>query len=290
MSRPNRRRSAGATRHHLRVRDVRRGTRARRQRTCCRPFASTRSHRRGRGRRAPAPPRRTPSRDRFGATRTCRPETRPRVKTAAKFETIKQEIVTANEIEGFLTALLSNRERERFAETKEISVYHATPEAGTFQVSAFYDGGRPACIFTPASKSIPPLAKLGGDAAKCAELVAKRSGLILVTGPMPGGKSTFLASLFEESLRSHEFLVTFGLDRLTQVDHQAVRVLGVAGTAVATVCGVPVVAVLAIDRVERAAILLVRLLAADVGYGPAGLLDGFSLFIQQGEFGQDGAQ
>jgi twitching motility protein PilT len=166
----------------------------------------------------------TPTRDRYtvrafdgllvalndlsGTALFLRPDTRPRVKTAGGFETIKQEVVTATEIQGFLNALLSAKERERFHDDKEIAVYHSTPQAGTYQVAAFYDGGRPSCIFTPASKSIMPLARLGGDAARCADVLAKPSGLVLVTGPMPGGKSTFMASLLEESLKKHDHLVT----------------------------------------------------------------------------------
>lgn len=146
--------------------------------------------------------------DLSGSALFLKPDARPRVKTATGFETIKQDVISASEIDGFLNVLLSGREKERFAETKEITVYHSTPQAGTFQVSAFYDGGRPACIFTPASKTIPGLSKFGPDAVKCGALLAKKSGLILIAGPLSGQKSTFLSALLDECLKAHDALVT----------------------------------------------------------------------------------
>lgn len=166
----------------------------------------------------------TPTRDRYtvrafdallialndlqGSALFLRPEMRPRVKTSHGFETIKQETVSASEIEGFLNALLSQREREILHDQKEIAVYHSTPQAGVYRVSAFYDGGRPSCIFTPASRNVPMLAKIGGDVEAAAALMTKPSGLVLVVGAMPSGKSIVLAALLEETLRRRECLAT----------------------------------------------------------------------------------
>ena len=53
------------------------------------------------------------------------------------FTTIKQDLVQASEIQGFLNSLLSKGERERFDTEKEVSVYYSSAQAGTFQVRAY---------------------------------------------------------------------------------------------------------------------------------------------------------
>ncbi|MCA9320773.1 MAG: DUF4388 domain-containing protein [Planctomycetes bacterium] len=143
-----------------------------------------------------------------GTALFLRPGCRPRIKTREGFTTIKQEAVKDGEIEGFLNALLSNSEASDLADKREISAHYATDSAGAFTVRAFYDQGRPACIFTPSSKSIPPLASLGAEASGLADYLGRARGLVILTGPLASGKSTLLAALLEEGLRKHDLLIT----------------------------------------------------------------------------------
>lgn len=146
--------------------------------------------------------------DLSGTALFLRPNSRPRIKTRNGFTTIKQEVIQAGEIQGFLNSLLSANEQSEFDAHKEISVYYSSEEAGTFQVRAFFDSGRPACIFSPASRSIPPVSRLPGDGPTLAEIFAETGGLWLITGPLGSGKTTVLASLLEQGLRDRDFLVT----------------------------------------------------------------------------------
>nr|GEU28650.1 HTH-type transcriptional regulator PtxR, putative [Tanacetum cinerariifolium] len=70
--------------------------------------------------------------------------------------------------------------------------------------------------------------------------------------------------------------------RLAKVDDDAVRV---GAGAFAAVRRVPMVGVLAIDGVERAAVLLARLFAVHEGDGPVGLVERLAVRAQQRQFG-----
>ncbi|MEZ6195261.1 MAG: DUF4388 domain-containing protein [Planctomycetota bacterium] len=135
-----------------------------------------------------------------GSALFLRPDTAPRVKIAAGFRAIRDEPIRSGEIEAFLEHLLPAAEAERFRRTREISASYATRRGDHFRVSAVDDGGRICCVFSPASKRIPALETLGGDLRSAADALDAQTGLLLLSGPLAGGKSTVLASLIDEQL------------------------------------------------------------------------------------------
>ncbi|MFT7619320.1 MAG: Tfp pilus assembly pilus retraction ATPase PilT [Planctomycetota bacterium] len=143
-----------------------------------------------------------------GTALFLRPGAKPRIKSKTGFTTIKQDIVTPDEIKGFLQTLLSPTEANELAENHEVSVYYSADGAGSFQVRGFHDSGRPAIIFSPASKSIPALTRLIPNAAEVSSLLDATGGLYLLIGPLASGKTTILASLLEDGLRNRDFLIT----------------------------------------------------------------------------------
>ncbi len=144
-----------------------------------------------------------------GSALFLRPGGKPRIKTGTGFTTIEQDLVAPGEIEGFLNSLLTPSEAQKFAVNREIAVHYSTDRAGTFQVHAFHDSGRAACIMSPASRSIPPLRRLAGEAtASLAEICGGERGMHLIVGPLASGKTTLLTAMIEDGLRRHDFLVT----------------------------------------------------------------------------------
>ncbi|MCB9833634.1 MAG: DUF4388 domain-containing protein [Planctomycetes bacterium] len=143
-----------------------------------------------------------------GSALFLRPGGRPRIKTGTGFTTIKQDQIAKGEIEGFLTALLAPTEARHYAENREVSVYYSTDRAGTFQVHAFHDSGRAACIISPASRSIPPLGHLAPEAPQLGSLLRGQRGLHLIAGPLASGKTALFTALLEDSLRRHDYLIT----------------------------------------------------------------------------------
>ena len=61
---------------------------------------------------------------------------------------------------------------------------------------------------SPASKSIPPLSRLDSHASGLREVMFAGRGLHLLVGPLSSGKTTLMAALLDDALRSHDYLVT----------------------------------------------------------------------------------
>ncbi len=143
-----------------------------------------------------------------GTALFLRPGAQPRIKTKEGFTTIKQESIKPHEISGFLDTLLSPGEAAELAENHEVSVYYSADGAGTFQVRGYHDSGRPALIFSPASKSIPTLASLVPDAEPLRSILCQENGLYLLVGPLASGKTSLLSAMLEDGLRSKDLLIT----------------------------------------------------------------------------------
>jgi Tfp pilus assembly pilus retraction ATPase PilT len=144
----------------------------------------------------------------LGATALfLRPNRSPRVKTSGGFRAIRDEEIRPGEIEAFLQHLLSEDELARFRRSGEATVHYVSERGDHYQVCAMGDGGRASCIFTPASKQVPGLDEIGIAAERMSAELDRRTGLILVTGPLASGKSTLLASLIEQSLDERDRFV-----------------------------------------------------------------------------------
>ena len=113
--------------------------------------------------------------------------------------------LSSGDIRRLLFSVIDKRRRALFEEQRELdlSLSVTIPESSQqpeqicrFRLNAFFQRGVPALVArvlneqipTPESLGIPPVME---------ELIRKRQGLILVTGPTGSGKSTTLASLLE---------------------------------------------------------------------------------------------
>lgn len=141
-----------------------------------------------------------------GSALFIRPDERPRVKATGGFATLKDDPVTDTEIEGFLGALLSEKERGDLREFKETHAWYTSPDAGTFRVEVLDDHGRVALIFHPARREIPGAAALGLLPADVARIEAARSGLILLAGGPAAPASAALACLLDQCLATRPVL------------------------------------------------------------------------------------
>jgi twitching motility protein PilT len=99
-------------------------------------------------------------------------------------------------------AVSSDQLRARFAEEKELDFSFQGPDQSRFRINACIQRGEISLAFRRIPKQIPSLDELGLPAI-CRELVAKRQGLVLVTGPTGSGKSTTLAAMIDH-LNRHE--------------------------------------------------------------------------------------
>jgi twitching motility protein PilT len=138
----------------------------------------------------------------------------PRVKTAEGFMTLKDDVVEANEVSGFLMAVLAEREAERLREEKEVTISYDGGPLGAFKVSVFEEEGAPTILITPARREIPGLAEYRLGSAE--DPLGKASdGLIVVAGPLGSGKTSLLASLVAHHAEKRDrFAVVFSAELL----------------------------------------------------------------------------
>ena len=89
------------------------------------------------------------------------------------------------------------------AERLEADVSWRVPHGGRLRVNLYHTLGRLGAVLRPIRSTIPPLAELGLPANLLESWVARRQGLILVTGPTGSGKSTTVASCLDWINRHH---------------------------------------------------------------------------------------
>ena len=107
---------------------------------------------------------------------------------------VNQPVLTPEDSQGLLFAMLSKESTERFLSTKELDFSHSPDGKARFRGNAFFQQGMisvalrliPSKIQTLEELNLPPLL---GDIAR------KTQGFFLVVGPVGHGKSTTLASM-----------------------------------------------------------------------------------------------
>jgi twitching motility protein PilT len=138
----------------------------------------------------------------------------PRVKGPDGFVTLKDAIIEDDEVNGFLMAILSEREAATLREQKEVSTLYDGGNLGAFRVGVFEEEGAATILITPARREIPALLSFGLDAA-AVEVGRITEGLILATGPLGSGKTSILASLVAYHAHQRDkFAVVYSSEQL----------------------------------------------------------------------------
>ncbi|MDD5430637.1 MAG: type IV pilus twitching motility protein PilT [Candidatus Pacebacteria bacterium] len=109
----------------------------------------------------------------------------------------KEPILTADEVQGLVFALLNPMQKEQFLKDKQLDFSFAFEDKARFRVNVYFQRGLPAAalrlipaqIRTVEELSLPPILH---DLAKLSQ------GFVLVVGPAGHGKSTTLASILDE--------------------------------------------------------------------------------------------
>ncbi len=123
--------------------------------------------------------------------------------------------LSAGDIRRLLFSVVDRRRRAVFEERRELDVSLSVPvtlenfkRECRFRINAFFQRGVPALAARVLEDRIPAPDELGLPSVML-ELVCKRQGLVLVTGPTGSGKSTTLASLLDYvNHRKHLHIVT----------------------------------------------------------------------------------
>jgi twitching motility protein PilT len=109
----------------------------------------------------------------------------------------QEEIITPKDSEGLAFAILSEAQRKKLLEEKEVDFSYQHGEKGRFRVNIFFQRGSislalrfiPSKIRTIEELSLPPILH---------NFTSVPQGLVLVTGATSQGKSTTLAAMVDE--------------------------------------------------------------------------------------------
>lgn len=119
----------------------------------------------------------------------------PRFRVQGEMEVYKSgEIVTPKIFEAYLSEILTPAGKQRFAETKELDTAIVYPGFLRCRVNCFETLTGGAMVLRLITLDVPTIDSLGLPPI-LKDIINKKQGLILVTGPTGSGKSTTLAAM-----------------------------------------------------------------------------------------------
>lgn len=121
----------------------------------------------------------------------------PKCRVNGKLRNIDLPKLTPTDTEVIITPLLGERQKKVLEEYGEVDFAYSIPHLGRYRVNVFKQRGSLACVIRLVGTTIPEPQSLGITPAML-ELIHKKRGLVLVTGPTGSGKSTTLASLIDQ--------------------------------------------------------------------------------------------
>ena len=129
----------------------------------------------------------------------------PVLRVDGRIVRVKTRDLTGEEIKQLCYSVLTDLQKSRFEEEKELDFSFGIKNMARFRVNLFYQKGVISGVFRRITNEIPELGILGLPRS-VEDLTNFPSGLILVTGPTGSGKSTTIAALIDKinrEMRGH---------------------------------------------------------------------------------------
>lgn len=133
----------------------------------------------------------------------------PQIRIDGKLVPLDMEKLSGNVIEELCYTLISDKQKKKLEEEKELDFAIMFPDIGRFRANYYYTiNSELAAAFRIIPINIPSLDDLNTPIV-FKDLINREKGLILVTGPTGSGKSTTLAALLNEiNLFEHRHIIT----------------------------------------------------------------------------------
>ena len=112
-------------------------------------------------------------------------------------------VMTPGGLQRMLYAVMTQRQRERFEEDKELDFAYPVPNLARFRVNVFRQRDAMGAVFRLIPYGIKTLEDLGLP-PQLATFAAMPRGFVLVTGPTGSGKSTTLAAIIDMANRTRQ--------------------------------------------------------------------------------------
>ncbi len=120
----------------------------------------------------------------------------PRLRIYGKLEKVDDNILTKDVVHDMLYEILTDENKARFEENKEIDFSIELEQVGRFRVNTFYQRRGEGASFRLIPDKIKSIKELGLPVI-VEDLARSERGLILVTGPTGSGKTTTLAAMID---------------------------------------------------------------------------------------------
>lgn len=121
----------------------------------------------------------------------------PQIRIDGELVKLNLPILEKNEIDKLCYALLTDKQKKKIEEEKELDFSIDLEDIGRFRVNYYYTMGSIAAAFRVITTKIPTLEAINAPSI-LKQLIKKRKGLILVTGPTGSGKTTTIAAMINE--------------------------------------------------------------------------------------------
>lgn len=109
--------------------------------------------------------------------------------------------LSGKDIESTVYAIINDKQRKKFEETRELDTSYSIPGKSRFRVNVFRSKGSVAAVLRTIPFEIKPIEALGLPSSLNGYTKLPR-GLVLVTGPTGSGKSTTLAAMIDQINRT----------------------------------------------------------------------------------------
>jgi twitching motility protein PilT len=110
---------------------------------------------------------------------------------------IRMKKITQEDAQGLAFELMTEEQRERFLQEKEIDFSYNIEDRARFRVNIFFESGNISSALRLVPSKIPTLEELNLPSI-LHEFTRSSQGFVLVTGPSSHGKSTTLAAMLDE--------------------------------------------------------------------------------------------
>ena len=116
------------------------------------------------------------------------------LKIEGNLKSVADRLVTADEIDGMISHIISTDEYREFKDRKDFDTSLFVEGVGRFRLSFFVQKGSPGMVARRISTKLPTLEELGLP-PELADISMTNTGLVLIVGVTGSGKSTTLAAL-----------------------------------------------------------------------------------------------
>ncbi len=121
----------------------------------------------------------------------------PKVRVFGELRDIESPKLMPDDLHTLAYSILPQAQIHKFEENGELDFSYSIPRVGRYRANVYHQRGSLAVVIRLVGESIPTPDKLGIPDSVL-ELIHKRRGLVLVTGPTGSGKSTTLASMIDQ--------------------------------------------------------------------------------------------